>query len=112
MLVALFKALKPDVVLEKLNPLWQHKSWKVKHGLLEVIAEVGCVQGRLHRPLSCGGRLFAACNTPAVCEPLTLPDGTRWQVASTTGVFAFINGRDQNSAVLKQIVRMVEEPDM
>ncbi|KAG2454961.1 hypothetical protein HYH02_000787 [Chlamydomonas schloesseri] len=71
-LVALFKALKPDVVLEKLNPLWQHKSWKVKHGLLEVIAEV----------------------------------------ASTGDVSTFISGRDQNNAVLKQIVRMMEEPDM
>lgn len=40
LLTSLFKTLKPELVLDKLAPLWQHKSWKVKQGLLEVIAEV------------------------------------------------------------------------
>ncbi|EFJ48812.1 CLIP-associating protein [Volvox carteri f. nagariensis] len=71
LLTSLFKALKPELVLEKLAHLWQHKSWKVKQGLLEVIAEV----------------------------------------VSTAGA-SFLGGRDQNNAVLKQIVRMMEEPDM
>ncbi|GLC37256.1 hypothetical protein PLESTB_001143100 [Pleodorina starrii] len=71
LLTALFKTLKPELVLDRLAPLWQHKSWKVKQGLLEVLAEV----------------------------------------VSTSGA-SFLGGRDQNNAVLKQIVRMMEEPEM
>ncbi|PNH11648.1 CLIP-associating protein 1 [Tetrabaena socialis] len=71
LLVSLFKAAKPEVILEKLGPLWQHKSWRVKHGLLEVLAEV----------------------------------------VSTTGPSA-LGGRDQNNAVLKQVVRLMEDADL
>ncbi|GFR45537.1 hypothetical protein Agub_g6930 [Astrephomene gubernaculifera] len=70
-LVALCKALKPELVLDKFSSLWQHKNWKVKQGLLDVIAEV----------------------------------------VSTVGA-SFLGGRDQNNALLKQVVRMLEDPDM
>ncbi|KXZ51447.1 CLASP protein [Gonium pectorale] len=70
-LVSLFKTVKPELVLDKLSPFWHHKSWKVKHGLLEVVAEV----------------------------------------VSTTGA-SFLRGRDQNNAVLKQIVCMMDEPEL
>ncbi|GIL71392.1 hypothetical protein Vretifemale_1954, partial [Volvox reticuliferus] len=71
LLTFLFKTLKPELILDKLAPLWNHKSWKVKQGLLEVLAEA----------------------------------------VSTAGA-TFLGDRDQNNAVLKQVVRMMEEPEM
>ncbi|GLI59247.1 hypothetical protein VaNZ11_001093 [Volvox africanus] len=71
LLTFLFKTLKPELVLDKLAHLWNHKSWKVKQGLLEVLAEA----------------------------------------VSGAGA-SFLGDRDQNNAVLKQVVRMMEEPEM
>ncbi|KAG2490352.1 hypothetical protein HYH03_011154 [Edaphochlamys debaryana] len=70
-LVSLFQTLRPELVLDKLSPCWQHKNWKVKQGLLEVLAEV----------------------------------------VSKSGA-AVLGGKDQNNAVIKQVVRMMEDPDV
>ena len=70
-LVSVFKVLRPELVFEKLTPYWQHRNWKVKHGLLQAVAEAVSKDG-----------------------------------ASVLG------SKDQNHSVLKQVIKMVEEPDV
>jgi CLIP-associating protein 1/2 len=41
----MFRTLKPEFVWEKISAFWSHRSWKVRHGLLEVVAEVVSVLG-------------------------------------------------------------------
>ncbi len=71
-LVSLFQLHKPELVWSQLSPLWQHKNWKVKHGLLEVLAEA----------------------------------------VKTSGSNVLLGNKDQYNSVLKQVVKMADDPDM
>ena len=33
------QVLRADVMMEKLSRFWTHKNWKVRHGLLQFVAE-------------------------------------------------------------------------
>lgn len=35
----MLQVLRADIMLEKLNRFWGHKNWKVRHGLLQFVAE-------------------------------------------------------------------------
>lgn len=70
-LVSLFKVLRPEFVFEKVAPFWTHRNWKVKHGLLEAVAEAVATAG------------------PSV-----------------------LGTKDQNNVALKQLIKMVADPDM
>lgn len=41
----LYQVLRPDMMMEKLNRFWSHKNWKVRHGLLQFVAEAVSVTG-------------------------------------------------------------------
>eukprot|EP00878_Enallax_costatus_P031208 GHUV01034104.1.p1 GENE.GHUV01034104.1~~GHUV01034104.1.p1 ORF type:complete len:529 (+),score=166.68 GHUV01034104.1:627-2213(+) len=45
LLLELLQVLRPDVMMEKLSKLWSHKSWKVRHGLLQFVAEAVSTTG-------------------------------------------------------------------
>lgn len=49
-LVCLFQTLRPEFVWDKLAQHWNHKNWKIKHGLLEVTAEAISVLGNMIVP--------------------------------------------------------------
>eukprot|EP00882_Tetradesmus_deserticola_P019224 GHRQ01020678.1.p1 GENE.GHRQ01020678.1~~GHRQ01020678.1.p1 ORF type:complete len:395 (+),score=156.04 GHRQ01020678.1:455-1639(+) len=43
LLLELLQVLRPDAMMEKLSRFWNHKHWKVRHGLLQFVAEaVSC----------------------------------------------------------------------
>lgn len=44
-LVSMFRSLRADFMWDKLSQHWSHKHWKVRHGLLEVVAEVAATLG-------------------------------------------------------------------
>lgn len=44
-LVSMFSSLRADFVWDKLSQHWPHKNWKVRHGLLEVLAEANIKLG-------------------------------------------------------------------
>ncbi len=35
----MFSALRADQVLERLSKFWTHRAWKVRHGVLQTVAE-------------------------------------------------------------------------
>ncbi|WIA41106.1 hypothetical protein OEZ86_004736 [Tetradesmus obliquus] len=39
MLLELLQVLRPDAMMDKLSRFWNHKHWKVRHGLLQFVAE-------------------------------------------------------------------------
>lgn len=39
------QVLRPDIVMDKLARSWGHKNWKVRHGLLQFVAEAVCSVG-------------------------------------------------------------------
>lgn len=44
-LLELLQVLRPDALMEKIARYWNHKSWKVRHGLLQFLAEAVCMVG-------------------------------------------------------------------
>lgn len=39
------QVLRPDIMMDKLGRFWGHKNWKVRHGLLQFVAEAVCSTG-------------------------------------------------------------------
>jgi hypothetical protein len=39
------QVLRPEVMMERLGRFWAHKSWKVRHGLLQFVAEAISISG-------------------------------------------------------------------
>jgi hypothetical protein len=39
------QVLRPDIMMDKLSRFWAHKNWKVRHGLLQFVAEAVCAAG-------------------------------------------------------------------
>jgi hypothetical protein len=39
------QVLRADIMMDKLNRFWSHKNWKVRHGLLQFVAEAVCSAG-------------------------------------------------------------------
>lgn len=39
------QVLRPDIMMDKLSRFWGHKNWKVRHGLLQFVAEAVCSAG-------------------------------------------------------------------
>lgn len=39
------QVLRADIMMDKLNRFWAHKNWKVRHGLLQFVAEAVCSAG-------------------------------------------------------------------
>jgi hypothetical protein len=39
------QVLRPEVMMDKLQRFWAHKAWKVRHGLLQFVAEAICSAG-------------------------------------------------------------------
>lgn len=62
LLVTMAEVFKPQFVLEAATKYWSDKNWRMKHGLLQTVAELLCVMGPacmavrgveqlLHRPI-------------------------------------------------------------
>jgi hypothetical protein len=37
--------LRPEITLDRLGRFWVHRNWKVRHGLLQFVAEAVCTLG-------------------------------------------------------------------
>jgi hypothetical protein len=67
------QVMRPEVMNDRLSRFWGHKHWKVRHGLLQFMAESVCMLGE--------------------------------------AALAARDGADSRSAVLGQIIRLVEDPE-
>jgi hypothetical protein len=45
LLLDLTRAYRPELVMERLRKCWTHKNWKVRHGVLQFVAEAIVVVG-------------------------------------------------------------------
>jgi len=39
LLLSMFSSFGPQFVLEKMTRFWSHRAWKVRHGILQTVAE-------------------------------------------------------------------------
>ncbi len=41
----LAQVLRPEQMIDRISRFWGHKHWKVRHGLLQFVAEAICLAG-------------------------------------------------------------------
>ncbi|GBF91808.1 hypothetical protein Rsub_04913 [Raphidocelis subcapitata] len=85
--------LRPELTLAKLSRFWEHKSWKVRHGLLQFVAEAVCTLGE---------EALAARD----------PDHTRELIGHVVGLVEDPESavRDAAAECLEEVYRVVGEP--
>ena len=57
LLLELLQVFRADMLMDRLRKQWAHKNWKVRHGLLQFVAEAVCMIGEA--ALTCKDEQYA-----------------------------------------------------